>query len=389
MANKHAEFSPSASERNIACPGSVALSRRCPKRKTGPAAKEGTAAHYLCDKCLNEGKDADSITLKYVVIENGEKIAVTAEMLEAVQVYLDYARGLKVDRFWHEKEVDVEYIVKGCFGTADFIGYDVATKRVHIVDFKYGRGVEVEAEWNSQLMIYALGALKLLHSESPTEVPDTCVLHIVQPRIPKDELWSSWEISCADLLYWGLNVLRPAALASMDDNAPRRTGEHCRWCPALVMCPENKERMSALIKADFDAPTTPDISKMTPVQLAKVLKAAGIVRAFAEEVQEYAQAKAELGETIPGYKLVRSRSNRIWRDEEKAKIVLEEKFGKEAYERKFVTPAKAEKLCKAKKVPDSILAELVIKPEAGLSLVAESDRRQAVDVSKPEIDLFD
>ena len=51
MPSKHARLSPSAAERWMHCPRSVALSEQFPN-ETSPAAEEGTEAHALCEYLL-------------------------------------------------------------------------------------------------------------------------------------------------------------------------------------------------------------------------------------------------------------------------------------------------------------------------------------------------
>lgn len=57
-----------------------------------------------------------------------------------------------------EQRLDFSCYVPDGFGTGDCL--IVADKLLHIIDFKYGQGVLVDAEENPQMMLYALGALR-------------------------------------------------------------------------------------------------------------------------------------------------------------------------------------------------------------------------------------
>ena len=58
-----------------------------------------------------------------------------------------------------EKQVDYSNYVPDGFGTSDCI--IVCGENLHIIDFKYGKGVPVSAEDNPQMKLYALGAVNL------------------------------------------------------------------------------------------------------------------------------------------------------------------------------------------------------------------------------------
>ena len=58
-----------------------------------------------------------------------------------------------------EQKVDFSRFVKDGFGTSDCIIIDNDT--IFVIDFKYGTGVKVDALNNTQMMIYALGALEM------------------------------------------------------------------------------------------------------------------------------------------------------------------------------------------------------------------------------------
>ena len=58
-----------------------------------------------------------------------------------------------------EQRLDFSRYVEEGFGTGDCV--IIADGTLYIIDYKHGKGVEVSAEGNPQMMLYALGALEL------------------------------------------------------------------------------------------------------------------------------------------------------------------------------------------------------------------------------------
>jgi hypothetical protein len=361
------------------CPGSVALCAQVPKEKESVYAAEGTCAHTVCEKCLLEGNDA-----VHYVGEKLEGFKVTEEMADAVQVYVDFVRekaeACKADPDV-EVQFDLSFIKEGMFGTNDASVFDKTEATLHIFDYKHGRGVAVEAVWNPQLMYYALGALKGIITEYGVGAVKNVVLHVVQPRADHpDGRIRSWMISFDDLNHWAVTVLRPAAYATEDKDAPLVPGEkQCRWCAAKAVCPKLLERNMAIAKTEFQNPILPSPDMLSPEELAKVVQVAAEFGAWADSAKAYAQQQAELGVKIPHHKLVRKRAYRKWKDEDEAKKALHATFGEAIYaDRKMLSIAQMEKMIKKITGQKADIAHLTVKPEGDVILVDESDKREAV-----------
>ncbi len=58
-----------------------------------------------------------------------------------------------------EQHLDFSKYVPDGFGTGDCIL--ISDNALHIIDLKYGMGILVNAERNSQMMLYSLGALEI------------------------------------------------------------------------------------------------------------------------------------------------------------------------------------------------------------------------------------
>ena len=362
----HAKLSASGSHRWMACPGSIALEATMPEPPDSPYAAEGTAAHALADKCLREGHD----TAGYIGTTFEGQIVVQ-EMIDAVQIYLDYVRS-QPGKLFPERRVNFSDWVPDGFGTSDAIVLHEGM--LTVIDLKYGRGVRVDAEENSQLMLYALGALA--EFDFLYEF-DRFRLVVVQPRI--DHI-SEWEIGKTELLGWGETV-KIAAGAALAENAPFVPDEDaCRFCKGKSVC-------TALATFALDtamegfAPTFKDPLKLSPEEVADLLGKLDLFINWAKALEGHAQSELEQGRTIPGYKLVEGKSNRKWGDEEKVAAFLLGRLAEaDVYARSLVSPAQAEKLLGGKKTAAELLEPYIVKPPGKPTLALSSDPRPAIDV---------
>ena len=97
----HAKLSPSASKRWLSCPGCIPMQQGIPDTSSA-FADEGSGAHELAQKCLETGHDADKYAGWFVNLDQSKpispkslgnrSIAIDDEMVDGVQVYLDFCR---------------------------------------------------------------------------------------------------------------------------------------------------------------------------------------------------------------------------------------------------------------------------------------------------------
>jgi hypothetical protein len=373
---KHYPLSSSGSSRWIACPGSIALEAKAPPDKDSPYAAEGTKAHAIGEDCL----------LKWV--EPIDQLdAGPMEMLEAVQVYVDYINELAPqleialgDKYRGiEKKFRLGWIHKNLGGTNDAYVFDVEKKTLHVVDYKHGKGVVVEPEFNYQLMIYAIGALQEV-STLGYHV-DNIEITIVQPRAYHiDGPIRSWGISSKDLMFWALNVLKIAAMNTDKKSAPLNAGDHCRFCKAKAFCPKLVEEAQALAKTEFANPVLPPPEELTSETILKVLNFSEVFKSWTKDVEAYVLHQMQMGQMqYPGHKLVRTTKHRRWVDPKQVEHYLKMAVGDECYNKKLVTPAQAEKVLKLKNIsPEAILHGLWEKPEGELTVAPSSDKRKEI-----------
>lgn len=376
----HSKLGASSSERWSECPGSVKLIEQFPPAPTSVYAEEGTAAHELAETVLKS--DPGPNAFFYVRKKKFNGFEVTPEMAEHVQSYVDYVRNVKNEtggELLLEHKFHLKHLHPDFYGTCDAVVMeDFGT--LHVFDFKYGAGIAVEAENNSQLQFYALGALELGDFENVR-------IHICQPRaFHADGGFRTWDVSPKALRDFG-KFLKSKAIETQKENAPLKQGDWCRWCPAAVGCPEMRKRAIETAQTDFaQPPTLPAPQTLTEEQISKIVQYRKPVTAWLEAVEEYALTRVLQGEKIKGVKLVRSQSRRHWIDLEESEKVLRRNLGENAYTRKLLTVPQAEKALGK----DSIVG-LFQTVGGGPVIAHESDRRKSVnpnDFAAEEFEVF-
>ena len=248
----HARLSASAAHRWMNCPGSVKLSEGLPNPPSIHSAT-GTCAHSIAAECLEKpAAPVDFLGEKFMV--DGFEVVCDQEMVDAINLYLSEIESdaQPGDESWVEMPL-LEPLAKidpDFGGTADYVRYRPAKNHLRVMDFKYGKGTYVKVEDNEQLMIYALGAL-LAVQRPATEVE----VVIAQPRFEKAAKVRPWKFPAAQLLDFTAD-LQEAAVLRRTDNAPLKTGNWCKFCPASRLpCPqrvaEGKHKPKISIE-DFD-----------------------------------------------------------------------------------------------------------------------------------------
>ena len=374
MAN-HAYLSASASHRWMACPPSARLCAQEDDR-TSEYAIQGSCAHelgqFLVEQALGRECRDPTEDLTYY----------NAEMQEAAEAYRDFvmeqvnaAKALcREPLVCVEQTLDYSKWVQHGYGTGDCV--IVADGMLHVIDLKFGVGILVSADHNSQLMCYALGALDTFGCLYDF---DRVRRSIFQPR--RDNV-DTWETSKAELLRWADEVLAPVARLAYKGEGEFKAGDHCQFCKVKATCRKRAEYAMELAKFDFTDPPTLDED-----EIAGILPRIDTLVSWAEDVKAWALQQALSGVTYPGWKLVEGRSNRKYSDEAAVAAVVT-KAGFDPYEQKLLgITAMTRQL--GKKRFDELLSGLIVKPQGKPVLVPETDKRPvfntAADDFKEEI----
>ena len=367
----HALLSASGSHRWIACPPSARLEECC-QNKESDAAKEGTVAHELCELKVKVQLGEDVSMSEYEALK--EKPLFTKEMDACTNIYADYCidtakeeNGLPLI----EVELDLSSYIPEGFGTVDCV--IVSEDTLHVIDFKYGRGVEVSPVENSQLMIYALGAYDLY---SPIYDFKTVKLTIVQPRLSAEP--KTWECDVQHLLDFA-EKLKPIADLAFKGGGDFAPSEHtCLFCKVKYTCRARADKNLATMFLQEKDPYT-----LSNDEIGEILAKVSDFPKWIKDLEDYALEQLLAGKEIKGYKAVEGRSSRVWSDEQKAfeTIIKDGTEEKDLYETTPLSLAKIEKLLGKKKFA-SLVGEYVTKSQGKPTLTLSSDIRPSIQDAK-------
>ena len=379
----HAILSPSSAERWIHCPPSAVINAETPRTDT-VYTREGTLAHAVCELKARKhfiGMGPQKYGAELRKLKQDELWA--AEMDGHTDTYLEALKDIaaEYDAPPHvalEVKVDFhEYVPEG-YGTADclMVGTVNGVTTLNVIDFKYGKGVAVDAEENPQMMLYALGAL--LDYGTIYEIEDVRMT-IVQPRVKHEP--DSWMLMSTDLLAWAALTVEPAAKLAAKGEGDFAEGDWCRWCAIRGSCRARAEANLEAARMDFRKPP-----ELTDDEVAEALTLGQRLKAWLTDLEEYALSACLDGREILGFKAVEGRSVRAWTDADaafaaaKAAGVPEEML----YERKPVTLAALEKIMGKKPFAEA-LAGFVVTPPGKPTLAKADDKRQAI-TNKPDVE---
>ena len=403
MPDVHALLSASSSKRWLHCTPSVRLEEGFPNESSVYAA-EGTFAHSLCEFKLGK-------YLHHRVTRPQSEEFYTEEIEQITDVYYEFAVGVIEDMKRNgceplvmvEERVDYSHIAPSGFGTADLLvlGRDEAGRGIlHVIDFKTGKGVFVDCDHNSQMMLYAIGAL---HAYGYIYDVQTVRMTIVQPRL--DNV-STFECSREELEAWGESI-RPIAKMAFEGKGEQHPGEWCRFCRAKPVCracaeeamalardefldldaalsaegTEEETDLTAPYKADRDTPVFKQPGLIPLPELLALLPTLNRISSWIDSVFAYVSSEAiNHAVPVPGYKVVEGRSKRVFTDTKAVVDTAVRNGYTDLYKQQLITLTEFEKLMGKKKF-NELLGAYVAKPPGKLALVPEDDPRPAVDLT--------
>lgn len=372
--SSHALLSPSSAHRWLNCPLAPRLEAQLPE-KTSEYAKEGTVAHSVCEIAAKKKfKKVKAAEYNKVIKKLKTNSLWDDEMLHTAETYVEHLseRAMAFENepyIAFEVKVDISDYVPECFGRCDCIMFGGDT--LIITDYKHGKGVPVSAKENPQLMLYALGALKLyqpLFGEALQKVE----IFIDQPRI---DSYEGWTISVKELLAWGAEV-KPKAEMAFAGFGEYHAGDWCRFCRANGKCKAQAEQQMGAFEDFKDADGSLN-AILSPAEMGDALERGQSIIAWYEALKENALESILNGTEVPGWKAVEGRSLRCWSDQDKALEKLQDAGIDRAviYDSVPRTLAQLEKQLGKKKFKE-LVGDFVIKPQGKPTLASADDSRK-------------
>ncbi|MBN3368707.1 nuclease [Clostridium botulinum] len=368
----HALLSASSSHRWLNCPPSARLCENYEDRGS-EYAQEGSDAHSLCEHKLKSALGMESADpTEGLSFYNEEMEQCACDYAAYVMELVAEAKKICKDPVvLIEQRLDFSRFVQEGFGTGDCV--IIADGTLYIVDYKHGKGVEVSAVDNPQMMLYALGALELFDGIYDI---DTVQMAIFQPR--RDNV-SVCVMAKDDLFAWANGELAEKAKLAYDGEGEFACGDWCRFCKAKVACRKRAEYNLEMAKYDFAMPAT-----LEDAEIAAILARADELSAWATDVKEFALQQALSGVKYDGYKVVEGRSNRRYTDEAAVAEAVK-KAGFNPYEEKLLGITAMTAALGKKKFADIIeKAGLTEKPQGKPALVPESDKRPPMNTAQED-----
>ena len=383
---KHALLSASGASRWINCPPSARLTGGMAD-KWSAYADEGTAAHEYaeikltrrltkCNSADRERLDKQAEALKTNRYYNAEMEACIQQYADLVEERFLEARSRSDSEdatVLLEAKLDLTEWVPDGFGTSDVT--IISDGVLEVIDLKYGKGVPVSAINNSQLRLYALGALSEFGWMYDIH---TVRMTIIQPRL---DPVSTDEISVEELNEWAESVVKPAASLAYAGEGEYKAGDHCRWCLAKGNCRARADENLKAIAYEFQEPAL-----LSNEEIGPILHIAGQLQSWVKDVQEYALEQALRGEKIPQWKLVEGKSKRFITDTKKAAALLTEAGYSEdkLYKPRELRAMTALEKAVGKKNFAGILGDLITKQAGKPTLVAETDSRPELNSAEAD-----
>lgn len=393
------------------CPGCIRMCANIPRKPSSVYAAEGSAAHHLAEMCLIHGFIPQNQLGKKILYHRGNCtmwadevkkpngphhiFEVDQEMADAVEVYCQEVaqtcRAMVGASFGIEERLDLSWLIPGVFGTGDHVAREPLS-RVVVNDLKYGKGVAVEVANNPQLMIYGLAAL----GEGNPNMVDEVEMVISQPRAFHPDGRVRRHVMLADdLMEWGQEILKPAALATQKPDAPLAPGDWCRWCDVNDpnVCPAVSQQLLEAAEVVFDEAIMPvnpgaplrEARALTGEQLDRILQSLYVLTPWAEATKKEAVERLKTGhsEAPKLFKRIQGRGTRKWSNPEQAVADITSLFGVEhAYQpSKIATPAQVEKSAKGTGLKPKQIQEMItplVETTYGEQLAPISNKKPAL-----------
>lgn len=371
--HKVIDVGPSASGRWSVCTASpqfiVDNADKLPVDKS-EFADEGTVAHHVAAQLLTKQDPGP----------------VAPAMLEHVNTYVNHVLAqtdpYRIGAVLHvEQPINLFYLPHRS-GVVD--AAVVLPDAVYINDLKYGQGVSVEAEGNTQLAIYAES---LIQSWSQImDFPDdmSVIMSIIQPRDRNNhEPVRRWKLTRGELAKFSADLQAKAEVALSGKGEFRPDPKACQFCPAKGICSAYATQGLKALPEMARVISLPHPGTLSREQRVEVLKAKKVLSQWLDAVEDQEVHDLMQGAEPKGMKLVEGKSNRQWRDADEAQKLLSNHLSMDEMRPRsdLISPAAAERLLKGTELSTRFrnrMTSLITKPEGKATLVLEDDPRPAL-----------
>ena len=348
---------------------------------SGNAANRGTLQHGYAEKLKK--KEIDMVCPSDLDSDEWDQVIVATDSIDKF-LELEGSNQMEKIRDYYELQVAFSDWRAECFGTVDFVRVDFHLRRMYVLDYKFGR-IGVDADMNTQLLIYAMGTIytMLRKKVDLRDMVDEIIIGIAQPKVSKN--LATFRLSMTDLLNWDKEVLQPAQKLVIEGEGVFVPGPHCKnkYCKVgAYRCPAAAKKMEEAMSDFMDMYTGEKeegktIGSLSIEELATFLSNIPLAKMFIEAAEARAYELLDRGKDVPGYKLVEGQGKRVWKDAEEADKFLASMKIKVADRKppKLVTAPQAEKLLKAEDKMEKArdrFKELVEYKPGSVQLVPES-----------------
>lgn len=380
---------PSSAHKWLNCLGSPYMEAKFDD-STSAYAREGSLAHWVAQCCLEHSMPAEKYVGHTAMPDEFKGMEIDADMAYYVQRYADYVTALPGQLFVEHQLPFKSLGILPNNGTSDAVKVDWENKHAYVVDLKFGKGMQVDAEGNYQLMLYALGVVLTLEMLGDI---DTVTLVIHQPRL--DHV-SVWELSRGDLTTFAERVEAATQVFNRDDYSIKAAGmltpgAHCsKFCSALPTCKAAAEYNFALVSNEFESIADVPEAVLTPLgelslaDLDATVRRVAEIKKWCDAVKAHVEEMLLRGIEVPGQKLVEGRSSRRWADEAVVEALLKSmrSVKEDQYTKKTLLTAPALEKALTKAVfSKKGLNDHVVKPKGSPTLVVEEDPRPSIGLT--------
>ena len=356
------------------CTAAPLMMQTYPELEEKIEAKEGTAAHEICEKIILSTRDGARCKREEVVgMIATNNVVFTDEMYDSAEVYANdvlkiIALAVKETTIFSlEQKVDISVVHELCFGTPDTWLYRPLIDTIYIWDFKHGFEI-VEVFENWQCLTYLSG----IFASDPRLTGDTKIhIRVIQPRgFHRDGEIREWCLTGTEMFKY-YNQIKLNANKSLGPDAEALSGPHCKYCSGRHACTAALNAgMSFYEMASSPLPVELSDDALG-TQLAIIVRARKQLEYLETGMREQAKSRLRAGSALTGWRLAQTFSKINWKVPYDEIINLGSHMRVDLRVKKIVTPTQAKTLG----LDENLVKAYSEKTKAGLTLEPDDKNR--------------